>query len=42
VVILRVSTATYSGTTTGSPTITTDGSDTVIQFNSTGTYTTGP
>ena len=40
VVILRLLTASYSGTTTGSPTITTDGSYTVIQFNSTGSYTT--
>ena len=39
VVIIRIATAAYSGTTTGSPTITTDGSDTVIKFLSTGTYT---
>jgi hypothetical protein len=39
VVILRVPTANYSGTTTGSPTVTTSGSDTIIQFNSTGSYT---
>jgi len=39
VVILRVATADYSGTTTGSPTVTTDGSDTVIKFLSTGSYT---
>jgi hypothetical protein len=39
VVILRMPTANYSGTTTGSPTVTTDGSDKVIVFNSSGTIT---
>ena len=39
VVILRVPTANYSGTTTGSPTVTTDGSDKVIVFNASGSYT---
>ena len=39
VVIFRVPTADYSGTTTGSPTITTDGSDTIIKFTSSGSYT---
>jgi len=39
VIILRMATADYSGTTSGSPTITTDGSDTVIKFLTTGTYT---
>jgi hypothetical protein len=39
VVILRMPTAFYSGTTTGSPTVTTDGSDKVIVFNASGTYT---
>jgi hypothetical protein len=39
VVILRVLTASYSGTTTGSPTVTTSGSYTVIKFTSSGTYT---
>ena len=39
VVILRVPTSSYSGTTTGSPTVTTDGSDKVLVFNSTGSYT---
>ena len=39
IVILRVLTADYTGTTTGSPTITTDGSYTVVKFTSSGTYT---
>ena len=39
VVILRVPTASYSGTTSGSPTVTTSGSDTIMQFNSSGSYT---
>ena len=39
IVIIRIATAAYSGTTSGSPTITTDGTDTVIKFLSTGTYT---
>ena len=40
VVILRVPTANYSGTTSGSPTVSQSGSDTVIVFNSSGSYTT--
>lgn len=40
VVILRVLTSVYSGTSTGSPTVTTDGDYTILQFNSSGTYTT--
>jgi len=40
VVILRVPTTNYSGITTGSPTVTTDGDFTVIKFTSSGTYTT--
>ena len=40
VVILSVATANYSGTTTGSPTVTTTGSNTVMQFNGSGSYTT--
>jgi hypothetical protein len=32
-------TANYSGTTTGSPTVTTDGSDKVIVFNDSGSIT---
>jgi hypothetical protein len=39
VVILRIPTASYSGTTTGSPTVTTDGSDKVIVFNDSGSIT---
>jgi hypothetical protein len=32
-------TASYSGTTSGSPTVTTDGSDTIVKFTADGTYT---
>ena len=39
VVILRVPTASYSSTTTGSPTVSTDGSHKVIKFTGSGTYT---
>ncbi len=39
VVILRMPTASYSGTTTGSPTVGTDGTDTVLTFNDSGSYT---
>jgi len=39
VVILSVPTASYSGTSSGSPTITTSGSNTILQFNGTGSYT---
>lgn len=39
VVILSVPTSRYSGTTTGSPTITTSGSNTIIKFTASGTYT---
>jgi hypothetical protein len=39
VVILRLPTASYSGTTTGSPTVTTSGADTIIVFNSSGSIT---
>ena len=39
VVILRMPTANYSGTTTGSPTVTTDSSDTILTFTGSGTYT---
>ena len=39
VVIIRIPTANYSGTTTGSPTVTTQGSDKVLVFNSSGSVT---
>ena len=39
VVILSVPTTKYSSTTTGSPTVTTSGSNTILQFNGTGSYT---
>ena len=39
VVILRMLTSNYTGITTGSPTITTDGSDTILTFTQSGTYT---
>jgi hypothetical protein len=32
-------TASYSGTTTGSPSVSTSGSDTILVYNSSGTYT---
>jgi hypothetical protein len=39
VVIIRVLTSDYTGTTTGSPTVTTDGSHKVIKFTGSGSYT---
>ena len=39
VVILRVPTANYTGTITGSPTVTTDSTDTIMTFNASGSYT---
>jgi hypothetical protein len=39
VVILRIPAANYSGTTTGSPTVTDDGSFKVLVYNSSGSYT---
>jgi mucin-19 len=39
VVIISVPTADYSGTTTGSPTISVSGSNTIMQFNGSGSYT---
>jgi hypothetical protein len=39
VVILSVPTANYSNTTTGSPTVTTSGSNTIIKFTGSGSYT---
>jgi hypothetical protein len=39
VVILRMLTTNYTGTTTGSPTVTTDGSHKVVTFTGSGSYT---
>jgi len=39
VVILRMETAKYSGTTSGSPTVSTSGSDTILVYNASGSYT---
>jgi len=39
VVILRIPTGDYSGTTTGSPTVDTDGTDTILTFTGSGSYT---
>ena len=39
VAILRMPTASYSGTTSGSPTVSTSGSDTILVFNASGSYT---
>ena len=38
-VVLRLPTAYYSGTTTGSPSVTTSGSDTILTFTGSGSYT---
>jgi len=38
-VYLRMATSIYSGTTSGSPTVTTDGSDTIVRWTQDGTYT---
>jgi len=39
VVILRMLTSKYTGTTSGSPTVSTSGSDTILIFNGSGSYT---
>jgi hypothetical protein len=39
VVILSLATSRYSGTTTGSPTVTTSGSNTILKFTGSGSYT---
>jgi hypothetical protein len=39
VVIISVPTSLYTGTTTGSPTITTSGSNTILKFTASGSYT---
>jgi hypothetical protein len=36
---LRMATSDYSGTTSGSPTVTTISSDTILTFTGSGTYT---
>jgi hypothetical protein len=36
---LSIPTARYSGITTGSPTVTTSGSNTILKFTSSGSYT---
>ena len=38
IVILRLPTSSYSGSTTGSPTVTTSGNDTIMKFTGSGTY----
>jgi hypothetical protein len=38
VVILRMNTSDYSGATTGSPTVTTNGSETILTYTGSGTY----
>ena len=39
VVILRMPTSRYTGTTTGSPSVSTDGTDTILTFTGSGSYT---
>jgi hypothetical protein len=39
VVILRMATSSYSGTTTGSPSVSTSGADTILVYTGSGTYT---
>jgi hypothetical protein len=39
VVVLSIPTANYSGTTTGSPTVTTSGANTILTFTGSGSYT---
>jgi hypothetical protein len=36
---LSIPTSKYTGTTTGSPTVTTNGSNTVLKYTASGTYT---
>ena len=38
-VVLKMLTSNYSGTTTGTPTVSTDGSYTILTYGGTGTYT---
>jgi hypothetical protein len=39
IVFLRMATSDYSGTTTGTPTVLTDGTDTILVFQTSGSYT---
>jgi hypothetical protein len=39
VVILSIPTASYTGTTTGTPTVTTSGANTILKYTTSGTYT---
>jgi hypothetical protein len=39
VVILSIPTTSYSGATTGSPTVTTSGANTILTYTASGTYT---
>lgn len=39
IVILSIPTSSYTGTITGSPTVTTSGSNTILQYTASGTYT---
>jgi hypothetical protein len=39
IVVIQIPTANYTGTTTGSPTVVTSGSNTYLYFNSSGSYT---
>ena len=39
VVVLKIPTENYTGITTGSPDVTTSGTDTILKFNASGTYT---
>jgi hypothetical protein len=39
VVVMKIPTANYSGTVTGSPSISTDGSFTIVEWTASGSYT---
>jgi hypothetical protein len=38
-VVMKLPTASYTGTVTGSPTVTTDGSSTIVKWTASGSYT---